>query len=103
MTTDPELPESVEAAVKVIRELREKTLLTREDRENLNRAKLRIAYYACRSENVAATRENLTYVLGPDALDIMNAYDKYLERESGKGAEKPPRTRRGQGQFWDGA
>lgn len=103
MTTDPELPESVEAAVKVIRELREKTLLTREDRENLNRAKLRIAYYACRSENVAATRENLTYILGPDAIDIMNAYDKYLEREAERKTEKPSRNRRGQGQFWDGA
>lgn len=103
MTADPDLPENILAAVKVLRELRQKPLLTREDRENLSRAKLRIAYYACRSENIAATRENLTYVLGPDAEGIMKAYDRYLAQEAERQTEKPGKGRRDQGEFWGGS
>ena len=93
-------------AVKLIRDLRDKTYLTRDDRENLNRAKLRVAYWACRSESIVASRENLAYVLGSDAADIMNAYDKYLERDAERrknapGKKKPGGT--GGTKFWEDA
>lgn len=77
-------------AVQYIRETQDKTYLTRQERENLNRAKLRIAFWACRTENVIASRENLAYILGNDAIDIMSAYDKYLER-----VDETSRTPRG--------
>lgn len=103
MSTDPDLPEAVEEAVKLIRELRKKPHLTREDRENVNRAKLRIAYWACRNESVSATRQNLSYVLGRDAEAIMKAYDKYLENESQRKDEDPARKRQpDKTRFWGG-
>lgn len=83
MSSNPDLPDDVYEAVQVIRELRTKPYLSRADRETINRAKLRVAFWACRTESIPATRDNLTYVLGPDAADIMNAYDKYLQRDDG--------------------
>ncbi|MCC8165469.1 MAG: hypothetical protein LIQ31_04825 [Planctomycetes bacterium] len=95
-------PDDVVDAVKYIQNMRAKTYLSRDERENLNRAKLRVAYWACRSEGIIASRENLAYVLGSDAADIMKAYDKYLEAAKnappGKGKQKKQT-----GVFWDGA
>jgi hypothetical protein len=103
MSANDDLPDDILEAVRYIRELRGKEFLSRDDRENLNRAKLRIAYWACRSESVAATRENLTYILGNDAAAIMSAYDKYLERDRDDEQSSSSRPRRkGTGEFWGG-
>lgn len=83
-----EPPDDVMEAVRVLRKLRDKQYPSREDLIDMNRAKLRIAYWACRSENVIASRENLAYVLGGDADDIMGAYDRYLESAKNKPDEK---------------
>ncbi|MCD8138795.1 MAG: hypothetical protein LUE17_03285 [Planctomycetaceae bacterium] len=102
MSVGSDYPDDVMDAVRVIHDLRGKTYLSRQDRENLNRAKLRIAYWVCRSENIIASRENLTYVLGADAGDIMRAYEKYLESPK-KDADKKGTKKRGGTQFWGGA
>lgn len=101
-------PPDVMDSVKLIQRLRTKTYLSREEREDLNRAKLHVAYWACRSENIVATRDNLAYVLGPDAADIMNAYDKYLvssaEKERQEKEQAKRKKRRGDNtEFWGGA
>lgn len=101
-------PDEILDSVKLIQRLKAKSLLSREERENLNRAKLHIAYWACRSENIIASRENLAYVLGPDAADIMNAYDKYLVSAKDKDRlEKEKREKQARKKddtkFWGGA
>ncbi len=90
-------------AVKYIRKLREKTYLSREEKIDLNRAKLRVAYWACRSEHIVATRETLGYILGSDAAEIMGHFDRYLEREKDGGKDGDQKKGGGGTSFWDGA
>lgn len=107
--TASDLPEDILQAVGIIQELESKTYRSRADSDNLNRAKLRVAFWACRQENIVATRENLAYVLGSDAKEIMAAYDRYLEREeegkaeSEKNRGRPGTSRKGSTNFWDNA
>ena len=101
-STNP--PDDVMDAVRYIRDMREKTYLSREEKENLHRAKLRIAYWACRAEGIIASRENLTYVLGADAGEIMKAYDKYLDsNKNAPSDDKKKKPGKETGQFWGGA
>lgn len=104
--TSTNLPEDILEAVRFIREASTRTYLTRTDKENLNRAKLRVAFWACRTEGIMASRENLTYVLGQDAAEIMGNYDKYLERVDEQGAARQKTDKRGNkrsGGFWENA
>lgn len=106
MSTSDDIPDDIMEAVKLLKELRQKTYLSRDERESVNRAKLRIAYWACRSESVVASRDNLTYILGSDAAEIMQAYDKYIERDAKTKAEREKEARRrkgGSSQFWENA
>lgn len=100
-------PDDVQDAVRLIRRLREKNYLSRDEKVEMNRAKLRVAYWACRSEGIVASRESLSYILGADGGDIMNHYDRYLEREKEqkqKGAARKIPGGSGDGStFWDGA
>lgn len=100
------IPDDVIAAGQLIRSLLEKPVLTRSDRDRINMAKLKIAYWACGNENLPASRENLTYVLGPDAKEIMDNYDKALEREKEEREAIPEKKtevkKRGSG-FWENA
>jgi len=101
-------PDDVMDSVKLIQRLKTKSYLSRDERESLNRAKLHVAYWACRSENITASRDNLAYVLGPDAADIMNAYDKYLVATKDKELEEKERRKKGpqkksDTKFWGGA
>lgn len=98
-------PDEVMDSVKLIQRLKGKTYLSREEKIDLNRAKLHVAYWACRSENIIASRENLAYVLGPDAGEIMGAYEKYLvtekEKEEREREERKKRKARKDGtKFW---
>ncbi len=107
MANQPDPPDDIMEAAKYIQKMRGKTYMSREDKENLNRAKLRIAYWACRSEGIVATKYNLEYVMGADAVDIVKAYDKYLVNEAER-AEREKRERKEKGgkddgKFWDGA
>ena len=100
------VPQDILDAVHIIRELKDKASISRQEKELLNRARLKVAFWACRSENVVASRENLTYVLGNDAAEIMNAYDKYLDKadnaKEDRDAGKPNRPSGGT-QFWENA
>lgn len=107
--TASDLPEDILEAVSVIQELGNKTYRSRAESDNLNRAKLRVAFWACRSENVVASRENLAYILGADAREIIGAYDRYLERdEENKAREereavkgRPAGPKKDVGKFWN--
>jgi hypothetical protein len=103
--TSSNVPEDVLEAVQLIRDAGTRTYLTRADKENVNRAKLRVAFWACRTEGIMASRENLTYVLGADAAEIMNNYDKYLERseEGGEEGDGKRTTKKGGAGFWENA
>ncbi len=101
-------PEDVMDSVKLIQHLKGKTYLSREEKVDLNRAKLHVAYWACRSENIVASRDNLAYVLGADAAEIMGAFDKYLisekEKEEREKEERKKRnSKRDDTQFWGDA
>ncbi len=99
--------EDVMEAIRYIHQMRGKKYTTREEKENLNRAKLRIAYWACRSEGIVASRDNLEYVMGVDAMEIIKAYDKYLVSEEEKAQRerlsRRQRQRKDSGKFWGGA
>lgn len=105
MTSGMTPPEDIMDSVKLIQKMRGKAYLTHAEKVELNRAKLHVAYWACRSENIIASRDNLAYVLGSDAADIMGSYDKYLITMEEK--EKQDRERRkakkGDAKFWEGA
>ncbi|MDR0362594.1 MAG: hypothetical protein LBJ46_07950 [Planctomycetota bacterium] len=98
----PGVPETISAASVLIKALENKTVVTRADREAINKAKLRIAFWACSVEKLPASRENLTYVLGPDAKEIMDSYDRYLIQDKpASSAPKRAKRPRGQGsEFW---
>lgn len=98
-------PADVLEAVKVIRKLRDKKYLTREEKIDVNRAKLRVAYWACRSESIIASRETLVYILGSDGAEIMGHYERYLEKEKEKKEKSDAKKRAGgdDSSFWDGA
>ncbi len=99
--------EDIMEAVRYIHQMRGKKYMTREEKEMLNRAKLRIAYWACRSEGIVASRDNLEYVMGADAFDIIKAYDKYLiteeERAQREKLARRKKQRKDSGKFWGGA
>lgn len=108
----PDVPADILDSANLIQRLRLKTYLSRGEREAVNRAKLKIAFWACRNEDVSATRENLTYILGQDAAEIMGAYDKYLESESDREKReereradkaKAARRRKDGSKFWESA
>lgn len=111
MSPGSDLPAEIADAAQLLRDLRNKSYLSRPERDAVNRAKLQIAYWACRTENIVASRENLTYVLGPDADDIMGSYDRYLERDRAKAKDlKAKRAKEAKGKkardgkrFWDNA
>lgn len=108
MTSNSDVPDDLMEAVKFIQSCKKKSYLTHEEKIDLNRAKLRIAYWACRSENIIASRENLSYVLGPvDAAEIMGAYERYLVTEEEAAKQKRRSGRKGgkdpHGGFWEGA
>ena len=89
MAIYPGVPEDVLEAARFIKDLEGKPLLTRAEKDRLNQAKLKVAYWALGSEQIAASRENLTYVLGGDAKEIMANYDKSLEQEKENQEKKP--------------
>lgn len=109
MTSSSGVPEDLLDAVKFIQDCKTKKYLSREQKIDLNRAKLRVAYWVCRTENIVASRENLAYVLGPeDAAEIMGSYDKYLlsEEETKKKQEQQQqqaKKKKSKGGFWEGA
>ena len=99
-------PDDILDAVRLIKRLREKKFLSREEKIDINRAKLRVAYWACRSESIIASRDTLSYILGSDAPEIMGQYDRYLEREKEKEKDRSKQKRPGRQDkttFWNGA
>jgi len=75
----PDVPENIQNAALLIRRTLAKPILTRLDRETIHNARLKIVFWACAAENVAPTRDNLAYILGPDAQDVLAAYDQKVK------------------------
>ncbi len=100
-------PEDIMDSVRLIQRMRSKPYLSPEEKVDLNRAKLHVAYWACRSEHIVASRDNLAYVLGSDAADIMGSYDKYLttveEQERLEKERRQKKAKKDGGEFWEGA
>jgi hypothetical protein len=107
MTSGQTPPEDIMDSVRLIQRLRSKAYLSSEEKVELNRAKLHVAYWACRSENIIASRDNLAYVLGSDAADIMGSYDKYLisveEQQRLEQERRQKKAKKGDSEFWEGA
>lgn len=99
------VPEDVADAANLIKALQAKPILTRAEKDKINQARLKVAYWALGSEQVAASRENLTYILGSDSKEIMSNYDKALEQEKDK--DKTGDTKRKEkgkdSGFWENA
>lgn len=99
------IPDDVAEAAAFVKKMKEKQIQTRAEKELLNQAKLKIAYWALGTESVPASRENLTYVLGGDAKEIMENYDKALakEQEENPKRSKTSKTTKRDKDFWDNA
>jgi hypothetical protein len=95
---EPFLPPEIRELVELIKRLNGKNYVTREDRSQLRQAKLGIAYWACRKENLAITRQNLAHVMGPDSEEVLDAYDKFIEGRAAGGGRRWGRKPRGD--FW---
>ena len=104
MSSSADIPSNILDAVAIIRELNRKSYLSRPERDEINQAKLRIAFWSCRNENIVPSRENLSYVLGADAQEIMGSYDRYLKRNEERAAAKKGRGRKAgkEDEFWKG-
>ena len=98
MPVPPDVPETIQNAVLHIRRLLAKPVPTRMDMETIHNLRLKIVFWACAAENVAPTRDNLAYVLGPDAREVMAAYDRKLKDQKEHGVGPRPDTETG---FWD--
>ena len=96
----PDIPEDIQNAGLLVKKLSNKPVLTRIEKENLQQAKLKVAFWACSIENIAPSRENLTYVLGADSKEIMEAFDKAMKERSGRSEKYNEKTNK---DFWDGA
>lgn len=105
MEQQPGIPEDVMEAARLIKALQDKTLLTRADKDRINQAKLKVAYWACGSESIPSSRENLSFVLGKDAQEIMTNYDKALAQEQGgkPESEKDRKDKKEKPGFWQNA
>jgi len=99
------VPEDILDALTLARTLAGKERRTRDEEETMNRARIRIAFWACRREGLYANWENLSFVLGEHAAAIRPAYDRMLAGRRTAEAEKAKAARRrdgGDGAFWDG-
>ena len=96
----PAPPRDIMELAQLIHKLRGKSYVTRADRDTIRRAKLRIAFWACRNERLPITRENLSFVMGADAEEIISAYDRHMENKTGV---KSAKTKKSENVFWDGA
>jgi hypothetical protein len=96
----PSLPPDIMDLAQLIHRLRNKSYVTRAELETIKRAKLRIAFWACRNEKLPVTRENLAFVMGTDAGEIITAYDQYLENQVAEG--KSGKEKKDGKEFWDG-
>ena len=83
------VPDDVKDAALVARTLEAKARRTREEEEAMNRARLKVAFWACRREGVYASWENLCHVLGPHADAIRPAYEQLLTEQDGTEARRP--------------
>lgn len=95
-----QIPNHIQAAGLLIRELSQKKVLNNLERESLNQAKLKVAFWACGSEQVIPSRENLVYVLGGDAPEIMTAYDQAQKRDALKERRKTGHRIGDKAAFW---
>ena len=86
------VPEDIGDAARLIRSLLSKPVLVRAEREKLNLAKLKIAYWACANEDLPASRENLTIVLGADSKEILGIFDKAMghDKDTSKSRKSGP-------------
>ncbi|MDR3210631.1 MAG: hypothetical protein LBU79_01795 [Planctomycetota bacterium] len=82
MVETGDTPESVRNAGHLIKTLEKKPGLTTAERDLMKQAKLRVAFWSCQKEHIPPTRENLGYVLGNDATEIMDAYDNFINRDT---------------------
>ena len=96
----PDVPENIQNAALLVRRLLAKPLLTRQDRETVHNARLKIVFWACAAENVTPTRDNLAYILGPDAAEVMAAYDQKIKEQKPVRRDSRPISDDGTA-FWD--
>ena len=101
MAPSPDAPESIQQATLLVRRLLAKPVLTRQDKETLHNTRLQIVFWACRAENILPTRDNLAYILGPDAAEVMAVYDRKIKEQKksrGTGFRPSPDST---SVFWD--
>ena len=98
MPMPPDVPENIQNAALLIRRTLAKPLLTRLDHEAIHNARLKIVFWACAAENVTPTRDNLAYILGSDAAEVMAAYDQKLKNQKALDADVRPDSETA---FWD--
>jgi len=104
MPQPADMPPDIADAAFVIRELEAKPVRTASEEGNLNKARLRVAYWACRRAGVVPSRESLAFIMGPSAGSLLDRYDKELEEERARRQapqSAPSRDSARQGQFWD--
>jgi len=95
MPMPPDVPEVIQNAALLIRRTLAQPVLTRQDREAIHNARLKIVFWACAAEHVAPNRDNLSYILGPDAQEVMAAYDQKVRSQKLPGANDSDVA------FWD--
>lgn len=90
----PDLPDDIREAASAVRRLAALEKRTEREEADLNQARVKVAYYACRREGVPADWDNLSFILGSDAEAIAPAVRKaILARRAAAAAAEAAATR----------
>ena len=81
MSMSPDVPESIQNAALLIRHLRTKSVLTQQDREAIRKARLKVAFWACVAEKISPSHDNLVYILGSTANEVIDVHDQKVKNQ----------------------
>jgi len=73
MSMPPDVPETIQNATLLIRQILAKSVLTQQDREAIRKARLKVAFWACVTEKITPTHDNLVYILGSTAHEVIGS------------------------------
>jgi len=93
MSMPPDVPETIQSAALLILHLCTKPVLTQQDREAIRKARLKVAFWACVAEKIIPTHDNLVYILGSTAHEVIDVLRPEGEKSEAAGPEGQIRFR----------
>ena len=90
------IPPNIQELGRLVRRLQGQAIITAEERQWLNQARLQLAIWACREEKIIITRDNLAAILGPHAREALEFFTGQSNFEAPKQSPEAPAPTAGQ-------